>query len=95
MTPSVPLVAHYKRGEVREISLRVIAISPQNVMLVLWENKLVPVHQPPMGLQLDRVEILVEPPATSVVNVSVQPEPKKPGRPKKVESDPEKPDETV
>lgn len=63
MTPSVPLVAHYTGiSGAREVSLRVIAITAQNVMLVLWENKLIPVHQPILGLKLDLVEELKVPP---------------------------------
>jgi hypothetical protein len=90
MTPAIPLVAHYNRGDVREISLRVIAITPQNVMLVLWQNRLVPVHQGPEGLKLDRVEEFVAP--TQVVRSiapSQEPAVDKPkvGRPKKTETE--------
>jgi hypothetical protein len=59
--PSIPLVAHFN-GQTgnREASLRVIAITGQNVMLVLWDNKLIPVHSKIPGLTLDRVEVFEE-----------------------------------
>ncbi len=44
-----------------------IAINAAGVMLVLWENKLIPVHHPVPGLTLDRVEIYKEEPQPPVV----------------------------
>jgi hypothetical protein len=61
MTPFVPLIAHYN-GQTgrREVSLRVVTIHDKT-MLVLWENKLVPVHSSIPGLTLDRVEYVQDP----------------------------------
>ena len=77
MTPSVPLIAHYN-GQTgnREVSLRIIAITVQNVMLVLWDSKLIPVHQPIPGLTLDRVEEERAEPPFVIVNTA-KPKPPK------------------
>ena len=91
---SVPLVAHYigpdKTGEVRRLkSLRVIAITGQNVMLVLSGNKLIPVHQPIPGLTLELIEEYVPPAQQEAVADVTNVEAKKPvGRPKKVDQEP-------
>jgi len=95
---SVPLVAHYTgidvTGEVRRLkSLRIVAITAQNVMLVLWGNKLIPVHQPIPGLTLDLVEEYYPSPEQTILNVAniSKPETKPVGRPRKAErpADPE------
>lgn len=40
--------------------MRILAIDAK-VMLVLWDNKLVPVHSPMSGLKLDVIEVFSEP----------------------------------
>lgn len=39
-------------------------------MLVLWENRLQAVHTPIPGLTLDRIEVMDEPAAPPVLNIS-------------------------
>lgn len=62
-TPDVPLVAHFNDATGKRIkSLRVVAITEQSAMLVLWDSRLQPaVAIKGEGFTFDRVEYLEEP----------------------------------
>lgn len=89
MTPLVPLIAHYN-GQTgrREASLQVVAIMLPDIMLVLYNNRLISAHQQIPGLMLDRIEE-VQP--VAIADPAVSDQPKKPGRPKKIVEESEEP----